>query len=58
MWVLGQGLEQKESERLCARGWGMGALCMSVRLTPPFWSHLATPADVALAWWPQSRQCG
>lgn len=27
-------------------------------VTPPFWPHLATPADVALALWPQSRQCG
>ena len=33
-------------------------VCVCVCLTPPSWPHLATPADVALALWPQSRQCG
>lgn len=33
-------------------------MSVCVCVTPPSWSHLATPADVALALWPQSRQCG
>lgn len=33
-------------------------MCVCVCVTPPSWPHLATPADVALALWPQSRQCG
>lgn len=63
--TLQQGWGLPESSKGClrqpcfaSRGRGRTWVGECVCVTPPSWPHGATPADVALAPWPQSRQCG